>query len=478
MSGEGGAGASGWPEDRARRWGVRALYAVLGAAAIYVLVRNMDGSGDYRNFLPFGHAALAGQIPYLEAVEEAWLPGVSEWATWPPSFAPLAALLARLDATAGTAATVALWQAANLAGLGLVLATFVRWLHGRRLSLRPGPGRMPLYALPALVGILVPARVLLGNFEHSQSNLLFLGLAVAAFALFRRGRRWGGGAALGLATAFKGTPLLALPYLAWRGRWRDLAAALGGCLLTWGLLPALTVGPAGLVRWYREWWRHTAELHLPTAPMNQSLQATLTRLAAPGGTEVAPPQGRLLGGYGAEPWTLAALAALALGTALAFGRPFREVPARREALELGVVLTLMGLVSPFAWKFHFVGMSALALALYAALPAAAARAASAAPGARPDSPTAEDRPASPSPERTAGAGEAPDLPGGVPILRDGPARAVAAVLVAVALAVNLSATGIVGGGPADALERWGVVTWPAAALVVAGLAVLARGRRG
>ncbi len=461
MTNESSAASGGWPEGRWRRWGAWALYGLLAAAAVWVLVRNLDGSGDYRNFLPFGLSALNGQLPYLETVQAAWLPDVSEWATWPPSFAPLAALLARLDAVAGTAATVMLWQGANLAGLGLMLAVFVRWLYGRRLSLRPARGRLPLYALPALAGILVPARVLLGNFEHSQSNLLFLGLAVVAFDLFRRGRRWGGGVTLGLATAFKGTPLLALPYLVWRGRWRDLGAALGGCLLAWGVLPALTVGPGGLARWYRGWWEHTGSLHLPTDAMNQSLQATLTRLAAPGGTAVAPPRDGLLGAYGAEPWTVAVLVLLGLGTALAFGRPFRRVPARREALELGVVLTLAALVSPIAWKFHYVGLAPLAVALCAALPASAAWV------------RAEDSVGGGG--LGAGGGHTA-LPGGLPTLGERGARRLSAVLVVAGLAMNLSATDIVGGGRADALERWGVITWSAAALVAAALAVLWRGR--
>lgn len=440
-----------WPTGRARRAGIGVLYALLGAAAVYVLVRNMDGSGDYRNFLPFGLSALNGQLAYAEAVQAAWLPDVSEWATWPPSFAPLAALLARVDAALGTPAAVALWQAANLGGLALMLAAGVRWLHGRRLSLRPGPGRMPLYALPALAGLLVPARVVLGNFEHSQSNLLFLGLAVAAFDLFRRGRRTGGGVALGFATAFKGTPLLALPYLAWRGRWRDLGAAAGGCLLTWGVLPTLLLGPGGLVRWYRGWWEHTGTVHLPTASMNQSLQATLTRLAAPGAGAPPPPRGALLGGHGAEPWVLAGLAGLALASAAAFGRPLRSVSAPREALELGVVLTLMALVSPFAWKFHFVGMVPLAAALYARCAADA------------DADAVADSATERGDGRSIGGAER---------------RAVRGLLVAAFLALTGTATGVVGGDLADAFERAGVVTWTATALVLAGLWCLWRERTG
>lgn len=470
---------------RARRAGIYLLYGLLGAACLYVLVRNLDSPNDYENFLPFGQAALAGQMPYDPAVERAWL-AKEGWATWPPAFAPVAALLARLDALLGQAATIFLWQAANLAALGYALAVVVRWVHGRRLSLGPGAGRasrfpdggaagprggakpvpgagasgpLPLHALPVLIGILVPARLLLSNFEHTQSNLLILGLAVAAFELFRRRRPWSGGLALGLSSAFKATSLLALPYLAWRGRWRDLGAAAGGCFVTWMALPALLLGAGEAGRWYSGWWVHTGELSLPTGSMNQSLQATLTRLVAPGGPVVPEgPGAGLLGGHGAEPWVLAAALGLGLAAAAAFGRPLRRVSMRREALELGVVFTAMGLLSPIGWKWHFVGLMPLAVALFGVTGAAGGGRRRAGPVTGP-----------------AGSRSPADAPG-TPPGRAGD-RLVYGALLAAALAINLTATGLVGGAAADWFELRGVVTWAALAMTAAALWRLGRERR-
>lgn len=485
-------GGRGADAGRWRRIGVRVLYGLLAAAAIYVLVRNLDHPNDFRHFRDFGRATLAGQFPYDPAVEALWHPGT--WATWPPSFMPVAVLLARLDAAIGQAATIALWQAANLAALAVVLVAGVRWLYGRRLALdplpggaplfstapgeearsaasgrsggpgagggapagsaAPGPGRLPLWSLAAMVGILVPARLLLSNFEHTQANLLMMGLAVAGFVLFRRGRRASGGLAVGLSTAIKATPLLLLPYLAWRGRWRDLGAAAAGSVATWGVLPALAVGPGRVGDWYAAWWERTGALHLPTSGMNQSLQATFTRLSAPGGPQVAQgPGAGSLGGYGAELWVVAGIVLVGLAAAVAFGRPFRRVSARREGLELGVVLAAMGLFSPIGWKFHFVGLLLLALALYATLP------------------RARGWILEPGRAATTG-GAAADLP----TLQGGSGRFVATALVVAAAAINLTATDIVGGARADVLERYGVVTWSALLLVAAGLWALWRGR--
>lgn len=431
-----------WPTGRWKRLGIALLYALLGAAAVYVLVRNLDHPNDLSNFLRFGTATLAGLNPYDPAVADAYSSG-HLWSTWPPSFAPIAALLARLQGWVGTAATVFLWHGANLLALALMMGFCVRWLYGRRLSLKPGSGRMPLYLLPALVGLLVPSRLVLSNFEHSQSNLLFLGLAVAAFWLFRRGRRWGGGLAMGLATAFKAIPLALLPYLAWRGRWRDLGASLAGVAFAWGVLPALLAGPAGAVEWYASWAGFAGGIDLPLAIENQSLQGTLSRwMAGPGDPTVgdhphAPAAGPL-GAYGAE-WIVAGLMILLGGaSARAFGRPGRGVGPRREALEVGVALAALGLFSPIAWKFHFVGLVVLAAALYARTR----------PGLAPGS-----------------SGPAIGLSG---------RRTIRGLLLLAFLAVTGSATGLVGGGISDRFEHYGVVTWTTLALILAGLGVLWR----
>lgn len=424
--------------------GAVAVYVLLAAAAVFVLVRNLDSPNDYLNFVPFGLAALADLNPYLPEVVEQFRRG-HLWSTWPPAFAPVAVILASGDGSLGRAPTIFLWQAANLAGLAVVLAVYPRWLYGRGLSLRPRPARLPLYSAAALMGLLVPLRLVLSNFEHSQSNLLFLGLAVGGLHLFRRRRPWTGGLAVGLATSFKATPLLLLPYLAWRGRWRDLGASAVGCAVTWGLLPTLLVGPGDLAAWYREWVGFVAGLDVPVSQANQSLQGFFTRILSDGSPIAGHVPGGPWGGGGSGGAMAVATAVFGFGAAAAFGRPGRRVCERREALELGVVFAAMGLLSPIGWKFHFVGLFPLAAALWARTPAASRWAA---PGG-----------------------------GSPPLARESrAARVLYAGLAVAALAINGTATGLVGGAPADRFEHWGVVTWSAGTLVLLALWLLWRER--
>lgn len=432
-------------EERWRGWRKALLpgvYGILALVAAYEVVRAVGHPGDFTNFITFGEVVLDGRIPYDPGVEAAYLEG-ERWATWPPSFAPVAVALAGAARVARVPAVVG-WQLLNLAGLAVLLAFAARWLYGRRLSLVPGPGSIPLLSLPMAVALFVPFRLVLSNFEHAQANLLIVGTVVAGFWLLREGRRWTGGLALGIATAFKGTPLLALPYLAWRGRWRDAGAAAAGCAVTWAVLPAAVIGPGSLPGWYRIWLRRSGEIDLRGGHLNQSLQAALTRLlsgrpsaADAGGaaTEALPPA---LGAGWAGVAVLGIAAALAAGAALAYGRPGRGVGKRREALELGVVVAAMALFSPLAWKAHYGGLVLLAGALVAHTPAGS---------------------------RWGRAGEGSRLPE--------PASAAVGVLLAAAFVLVNGTTGaVVGGGVSDALEAAGIVPWSTLALVVAGVAVL------
>lgn len=443
----------------------RALYAVLGLVAVYEILRGLGDPGDYRAFVTFGEVALSGQLAYLPDVEAQHLQG--HWATWPPSFVTVAVALELVDRVAHPPA-ILLWQTLNLLALAAVFAWLARWLYGRRVSLEPGAGRVALASLPVLAGLLVPMRLVLSNFEHEQANLVILGLAAAAFWLFGTGRRWLGGLSLGVSSAFKGTPLLALPYLAWRGRWRDLGAAVAGVAVAWLVLPAAVVGPGELPAWYEAWWGTLPGLDLQIAsPMNQSLQATSARLAhgvdLMGGEEatagIVGSSLRVLGGARAAPWVGGIAAALAAGSAVAFGRPLERVSRHREALELGVVFTAMALFSPLGWKSHFVGMVVLCAAL--ASRTSAGRRLRASGGDAPRAPDPGGRASGPArgPTTAARHGELPD-------------RVTVGALVAAFAAINLTATDLVGDRLADAFEMTGVVTWSAVLLVAVALAHL------
>jgi len=414
------------------------LAGALAAGLVWVALREVRSPGDYLGFVAFGRAALDGVLPYGRELEALYRPDLhAAWATWPPAFAPFAAVLALVDRVSRSLG-VFLVQTAALGGLATTLAFFAgRMGAGGRADgppARESRGAIVLLVTaPVLLALAVPYRILLDSLQNTQVNLLVLGLVAVAFGLLRSGRRWAGGFTLGAATSFKAAPLLLLGYLAWRGRWRDLGAAAAGVVAWWVALPALVLvigggsaggGPAG--GWlgsYAAWLGHATSGTLLVRGSNQSLLAVILRLV---------PVGR---GTGIALFGVVTLV-LAVFTLAAIGRPLRRVGPRREAAELAVMLVAVSLLSPLAWKAHYVSLAPLVLVLAAGPIAAGGRA-------------------------TARRGRATD--GG---------RVGAGLLVLFALAfVALDLTGrdLVGRGVSAAAERWGAVTWTALALYLAVL---------
>ena len=412
----------------------------LAAGLVWVALREVRSPGDYLGFVAFGRAALDGVLPYGRELEALYRPDLhAAWATWPPAFAPFAAALALVDRVSRSVG-VFLVQTAALGGLATTLAFFAgRMGAGGRAEGPPARQSRGAIALvvtaPVLLAVAVPYRILLDSLQNTQVNLLVLGLVAVAFGLLRSGRRWAGGFTLGAGTSFKAAPLLLLGYLAWRGRWRDLGAATAGVVAWWVALPALVLvlgigggsagggpaagGPAGgLLGSYAAWLGHAISGTLLARGSNQSLLAVILRLVPVGrGTGIAL--------FGVVVLVLAVL------TLVALGRPLRRVGPRREAAELAVMLVAVSLLSPLAWKAHYVSLAPLVLVLAA--------------------------------EAAVGTGR-----GKVRML----------VLFGLAfVALDLTGRDLVGRSVSAAAERWGAVTWTALSLLVAALWSL-RGRGG
>ncbi len=208
--------------------------------------------------------------------------------------------------------------------------------------------RLWLYAVPP--GLL--AWPFITALTRGQASILLLWLVVAALFYTWRGREFLAATCLAGAVVLKVFPALLLGYYVWRRRWRCVIAACAGIVLGVFVLPAAVLGWHANVSRVREWATIVAKPALerdgasPTSPVysqlldpissrNQSLQAVLWRLGAPG---IAP---KLAAGVGIV---------MAVFTVFA-GRPGRP---HSELLVVCAVLAWMLLVSPVSENHYFV----------------------------------------------------------------------------------------------------------------------------
>ena len=320
------------------RWrqAVAALLILLAAAEVVRSLGRLDGV-IFTGYTQVGEVVLQGGDPYGLRIN-----------TWPPFFLFIAAGLALL-ARISLAGALLLWQIGSVSAL---------WGTLRLMPRLAGDEPAPLTSTAVLVPVLMTARLLQEHLQHTQVNLYVLFLILLAFHLFQQRHHGLGGLALAAAASLRAVPILFLPYLLYKRAWRAAAWTAAFLVVINFFLPVATFGPKrALERWHS--WRAvaTAETADPTPGYsNQSLLAALKRLLTSEGsardpvhTAVAdwPTQRVVHLLYG-----LIGLAAVAL--ALLFLRNPPDLASPRTVGELAIILVLMPLISPLAWKPHFV----------------------------------------------------------------------------------------------------------------------------
>lgn len=309
-----------------------ALLVLLAAAEVARSLGRLDGV-IFTGYTQVGEVVLqgAGGDPYGLRIN-----------TWPPFFLFLAAGLAFV-ARVSLAGGLLLWQVGSLAAL---------WGALRLMPRLAGEEPAPLTSAAVLVPLLMSARLLQEHFQHTQINIYVLFLILLAFHLFQQRHNGLGGLALAVAVSLRAVPIILLPYLLYRRAWHAAAWTAGFLIVINLFLPVAVFGSKEATERWRSWRAiATTETQDPTPGYsNQSLLAALKRFLTKAGSARDPvklavadwPTERVVRLF------YALIASVGVAYAVAFWSN------RSPVGELAVILVLMPLISPLAWKAHFV----------------------------------------------------------------------------------------------------------------------------
>jgi hypothetical protein len=162
-------------------------------------------------FLQSAKVLLAGKNIYLEMRDYTY-PPFAAWVTLPFAYLPV-----RVGR--------GLWFLISAGSLVYLVKASWKLAGGPRLE--PGQGAAPVPGreiLASLIGQVIVLQFALNSLTHLQADLpiaamLMAGCAAIEARRFVRGATW-----IGLAAAFKATPLLFMPYLLWRRQWTAAAS--------------------------------------------------------------------------------------------------------------------------------------------------------------------------------------------------------------------------------------------------------------
>lgn len=327
----------------------RAVTVLLVCLAALEIARSL-GRLDrviFAAYVDVGEVVLEGGDPYG--------PRFTTWPpinTWPPFFLFIAAGLALL-ARLSMGGALLLWQVGCVAAI---------WGSCRLLARLVDEKPPPFASAATLVPVLMTARLFQEHLQHTQVNFYLFLLVVLAFHLFRRRRDAWGGLALAAAASAKAVPILFLPYLLYKRAWRAAAWTAAFLVALNVALPLAVFGPARTAQHWRVWRGVAAAETADPTPhyMNQSLLAALKRLLTTEGGARDPVR------YAIAAWPTSRVQVVfyglagvgALGLAFAFRRHPPGLAHGALAAEVAVCLAAMPLVSPLAWKAHFVTLLA------------------------------------------------------------------------------------------------------------------------
>lgn len=330
------------PSERA----LRVIVYLVAAVAAYETVRVylLHFVGFWPTDLPSYHyASLAlrhGLDPYVPANLVAPVPET----IFPYIYPPLLAILWTPLTFLPLEDVFALWQIVSLLALVASLVLCVRLA-------RPAAPAARAAALIAamLVTFGLPAFFVA---HHGAISGVFVFLLLLCFDRLQRGRERSAGIVLAVACGIKVLPVLLLPYLALKRRWRALIAAVA--------TGAVLLGLSILIVGWKIHWEFITQIAPQVGfathsglgfdavyyPENQSLNGFLSRLVCPDG--------------GCGTWI--ALVCLAMVVPVAW-----RVSRRRDidGAELALISVLLLIVSPLTWVHHLILLNLPAIVLAA-----------------------------------------------------------------------------------------------------------------
>jgi alpha-1,2-mannosyltransferase len=205
----------------------------------------------------------------------------------------------------------------------------------------------------AILTVVAMAKFFAHELVLGQANLAFGAICAAGLRALLHGREGAAGAWLGAATLIKPYAVLFVPYLLLTGRWRAAIASAAATALVL-LLPVAVYGAAGTLDLMGDWWATATETSVPLLTNADSIS-------------VYAMYAKWIGwGRPAAVLSATTIALLAGGFLVVLVR--RGGVRNAEALEVGLVLTLIPLITPQGWDYVLLLSTPLVAVLMARVP--------------------------------------------------------------------------------------------------------------
>jgi hypothetical protein len=326
---------------------VRLFLFILFIPNIFISASTHHSRGsDFRGFLIAGDRFIEGRFLYEDS-------RVATNVTWPPFFAIFItpfSLLARLNLPL----TQVIWYIINALLFLFTIDIWCRLFYERPIGWFSENKPHSFYSLSIFIPLVLIAQSVFKVFVPLQLNILVLFLMSLSFLHLKEEKNYLSGFWLGLISAIKVFPVLALPYFIYRRKFKALfVCVVTGLVLTLG--PILRYGWGDYLHNLQVWIQISLSGGYPLGGLNQSMYAMIGRWVASSPFIImsqklpTPPLDSL--GSIAALWLYRGFYILLLGI---FFYWLYKQNYRFLAMEAAFMIVLAMLFSPIAWRNYWI----------------------------------------------------------------------------------------------------------------------------
>ena len=328
------------------------LVAVLLLLIVADSVINAMNYGDFIGYLNVGYKVLYGKNIYFGKLIT-W----GYYNTWPPFFSVTAVPLAVLDSVSPYL-TRLLWLLGSWASIFVIMKLTVRLLFNKRLlwPLQKKVTNQDLLFGSSMVVIpfLLIFRLLLDNSSHLQINMYMMLMAMLSVYFFYKEKPVLAGLVLGFSIAIKVYTVFFLIYFLYKRAYHVCIATVTFILLF--LLSTFLVFGEINMYYHLYWFKANVLAMPPTNHMNQSLLVMLYRWLSDVDTGMNFRGNFLsLSADLVKKFFYVMVVLFSLVPIYLFRKPLdKKMISIGQALEWGILFSVIPLLTPVAWKYYFI----------------------------------------------------------------------------------------------------------------------------
>ncbi len=333
------------------------LFAIFLLAILVELLRStFSKSGDFIGYVLVGNYVLDGENIYTDSLIN----------TWPPFFSIVSVPIAIIDNFSQEIVRF-LWLSGSLIAMYGIINYLTLLTTGKTVTLFPiksnitiSENKISFIHWIVLLPLIISLRYILENLNNIQINIYMLFFALSSIYFYTKNKNLASALLLSFSISIKVYTVFLLLYFLFKREFKLVGLTILFCL-GFALVPFLVFGYEQTIEYYTFWYKNSVEPLSSIGHKNQSVFAMIRSLISHESRGINQPLNEEIYinifNFPLENIKLISYALIgfsALPVMFLFRKKITERTGLKSFIEYALVLNVIPILSPLAWKAYFI----------------------------------------------------------------------------------------------------------------------------